>query len=72
MGFRSKEKYTEQSPAQRVEQALGAFTQAKDNLSALKSDLDSERAILEEQLRQVTESGDRVEGILGKISSLLA
>lgn len=64
-------KQPEKSPTQKVEEALGVFTQAKNDLQSLKNDFDAEKAILEDQLREVSSQGDRIEATLSKLKDLV-
>lgn len=61
----------EQTPTQKVSEALGAFTQAQTNLQDVLQGLKSEKEILEAQLSEVTDASKRAESILGKIGDLL-
>lgn len=64
-------KFTEQTPSEKVSQALDVFTQAQTNLSTVLSDLNSEKEILQAQLQEVSQSADRAEAVLKKIGNLL-
>lgn len=69
--FSTNTKLSEQTPTEKVERVLGVFTQTKKDLQELQSEFESERAILEDQLAEVTQQGDRVAETLSKIKSLI-
>lgn len=69
--FSTNTKPSEQTPTEKVEQVLGVFTQTKKDLQDLQSEFEAERAILEDQLAEVTQQGDRVAETLGKIQALI-
>ena len=69
--FSTNTKPSEQTPTEKVERVLGVFTQTKKDLQDLQSEFEAERAILEDQLVEVTQQGDRVAETLGKIQALI-
>ena len=69
--FSTNTKLSEQTPTEKVERVLDVFTQTKKDLQELKSEFEAERAILEDQLAEVTQQGDRVAETLGKIQALI-
>lgn len=69
--FSTNTKPSEQTPTEKVELVLGVFTQTKKDLQDLQSEFEAERAILEDQLAEVTQQGDRVAETLGKIQALI-
>jgi len=69
--FSTNTKPSEQTPTEKVERVLEVFTQTKKDLQDLQSEFEAERAILEDQLAEVTQQGDRVAETLGKIQVLI-
>lgn len=69
--FNTNTKPSEQTPTEKVERVLEVFTQTKKDLQDLQSEFEAERAILEDQLAEVTQQGDRVAETLGKIQALI-
>lgn len=69
--FSTNTKLSEQTPTEKVERVLEVFTQTKKDLQELWSEFEAERAILEDQLAEVTQQGDRVAETLGKIQALI-
>lgn len=69
--FSTNTKPSEQTPTEKVEQVLEVFTQTKKDLQDLQSEFEAERAILEDQLTEITQQGDRVAETLGKIQALI-
>lgn len=69
--FSTNTKLSEQTPTEKVERVLGVFTQTKKELQELQSEFESERAILEDQLAEVAQQGDRVAETLSKIKALI-
>ena len=69
--FSTNTKLSGQTPTEKVERVLGVFTQTKKELQELQSEFESERAILEDQLAEVSQQGDRVAETLSKIKALI-
>lgn len=69
--FSTNTKLSEQTPTEKVERVLGVFTQTKKDLQDLQSEFEAERVILEDQLAEITQQGDRVAETLGKIQALI-
>lgn len=68
--FSSGSKVLDRSPTEKVEQALGVFQEAKKNLQDLHSEFEAEKAILEDQLKEVSLQGDRISLTLTKLKDL--
>lgn len=71
MGLFKSSQLPSQTHAEKVERALGVLTQTKKDLQELQSEFDCERAILQEQLAEISLQGDRVADTLSKIEALV-
>lgn len=71
MGLFKSSQLPAQTHAEKVERALGVLTQTKKDLQELQSEFDYERAILQEQLAEISLQGDRLADTLSKIEALV-
>lgn len=67
---KSKVETIEQTPTEKVERALGVFTEAKNDLEKLCAEFEAEKAILAEKLQDVKTQSDRIAGTLDKLKDL--
>lgn len=67
---KSKVETIEQTPTEKVERALGVFTEAKNDLEKLCAEFEAEKNILSEQLKEVSLQGERVSATLTKLKDL--
>lgn len=63
-------KTVEISPADKVNQALGVFQEAQENLQKIHSEFEAEKALLAEKLEDIKTQSNRIAGTLDKLKEL--
>lgn len=63
-------KTVEISPTDKVNQALGVFQEAQENLQKIHSEFEAEKALLAEKLEDIKTQSDRIAGTLDKLKEL--
>lgn len=63
-------KTVEISPTDKVNQALGVFQEAQQNLQKIHSEFEAEKAALAEKLQDIKTQSDRIAGTLDKLKEL--
>lgn len=63
-------KTVEISPTDKVNQALGVFQEAQQNLQKIHSEFEAEKAVLAEKLQDIKTQSDRIAGTLDKLKDL--